>query len=141
MLINYSNGSGSSLPSALKNHDGLAVLIGGCGIHLVAVQFQLDRRLGLGWGGKMQRGPIHRDLAAADAEEAAEVDDGGAHLAAAVHQHVDDAAHILVGGAAHFTAENALDLVVGKDGDARAAPAARSWPGPGGTGAFQTTPR
>ncbi len=63
---------------------------------------------------KMQRVPIHRDLAAADAEETAEIDDRGAHLAAAIHQHVDDAAHILVGGAAHFAAEDALDLVVGE---------------------------
>ena len=37
----------------------------------------------------------------------------GMHLS----QHVDDAPHILVGSAEHFAAENALDLVVGKDRD------------------------
>ena len=67
----------------------------------------------------MQRIPIHRDLAAADAEKAAEIDDRGAHLAAAVDEHVDDPAHVLVGGAAHVTAENALDFVLVEDGDFR----------------------
>ena len=67
---------------------------------------------GLAGSGKCSAAPIHRDLAAADAEEAAEVDDRGTHLAAAVDQYVDDAAHILVGGARHFPAQNALDLVV-----------------------------
>ena len=66
--------------------------------------------------GKMQRVPIHRDLAAADAEETAEIDDRGTHLAVAVDQHIDDPAHVLVGGAEHFAAKNALDLVLVENG-------------------------
>ena len=100
------------LAERAKHDDGLAILIFGRGFDLVAGQFEGDRLFGLAGRRKMQRVPIHRDLAAADAEKAAEVDDGGADLAAAVDQHVDDAAHILVGWAAHFAAENALDLVL-----------------------------
>jgi hypothetical protein len=65
----------------------------------------------------MQRVPIDRDLAAADAEEAAKVDDGGARLPDTVHDDVDDTPHVLVGGAANFDAQNAgHDLVVEDDG-------------------------
>ena len=46
--------------------------------------------------GEMQRVPVHGDLAAADPKEAAEIDDGGANLAVAVHEHVHDPAHVLV---------------------------------------------
>ena len=35
---------------------------------------------------------------------------GGAHLPGAIDDHVDDAAHVLVGGAAHLPAEHALRL-------------------------------
>ena len=43
----------------------------------------------------MQRAPVDGDLAAADAEEAAEINDRGAHLPAPVDQHVDNVAHYL----------------------------------------------
>ncbi len=59
----------------------------------------------------MQCAPVNGDLAAADAEKAAEVDDGRAHFALAIDQHVNDPSHVLVGAAQHLAAENALDLV------------------------------
>ena len=97
----------------------LAVLVFGRGFDLVAGQFERDPLAGFAGLRKMQRVPVDRDLAAADAEEAAEIDDGGAHLAGAVDQHIDDPAHILVGGAAHLAAENAFDLMFVEDGHFR----------------------
>ena len=90
-------GSGSSLPSAPRIDDGLALPVFGRGLDLIAGQIEGDPRPGLGRLRKMQRIPIHRDLAAADAEKAAEIDDRGAHLAGPVDEHVDDPAHVLVG--------------------------------------------
>ena len=65
----------------------------------------------------MQRLPVDGDLATADAEKAAEVDDGGAHPAFAIDQYVDDPPHILVRQAAHVPAENALRFLGFEDGD------------------------
>src|SRR5713226_9658198 len=56
------------------------------------------------WG-EMQRVRIDGDLPAAHAEEAPEVDDGGARLARAVHDHVHDAPHVLSSDAAYFLAD------------------------------------
>ncbi|MEA3022757.1 MAG: hypothetical protein QOK01_1609 [Alphaproteobacteria bacterium] len=62
--------------------------------------------------------PIDRDLAAADAQESAEIDDGRARLAVAIDHHVDEAAHVLAGDAAHALAENGL-RVAGVEHDGR----------------------
>ncbi len=69
----------------------------------------------------MERFPVHRDFAAADAEEAAEIDDRGTRLAGAVDQHVDDAPHVLIGSAADLAANDGLDFLGAKDGDRRLA--------------------
>ena len=103
------------LAERAEDDHGLALLVFRRGFHLVAGEFERDRAPRLARRREMQRIPVDRDLAAADAEEAAEIDDGGAHLTGAVDQHVDDPAHILVGGAAHLAAENALDLMVVED--------------------------
>ena len=59
---------------------------------------------------EMQRVPVDHDLAAADAEKAAEIDHGGAHLPGAIDDHVDDAPHVLVRRAAHVAAEHAMRI-------------------------------
>ena len=55
--------------------------------------------------------PVDRDLAAADTEEAAEIDDGRAHTPGAIDNDIDDAPHVFIGAAAHLPAENALHLL------------------------------
>ena len=58
--------------------DRLALLVFRRGLDLIAGQFEGDAVVLILRGGKSQRIPIDRDLAAADAEEAAEIDDRGA---------------------------------------------------------------
>src|SRR5262245_6789740 len=72
--------------------------------HLFLGQFQRDAVALVGDGAEAKRPPVDHDLAAADTEEAAEVDHRGAHRAAAIDDGIDDAAHVLVGGAADLTA-------------------------------------
>src|SRR5689334_24217094 len=72
------------LAEGAKDHDGLTVLVFRRGVYLVTVEIERDPGAGFARWREMQRAPIHRDLAAADAKEAAEVDDGGAHLSGAV---------------------------------------------------------
>src|SRR5580692_6303228 len=87
-----------------------AVLIFRGRLDLVASQFKGDSLVRLARLRKMQRVPVHGDLAAADAEEPSEIDNRGAHLTGAVDQDVHDPAHILVGCAEHLAAQNALDF-------------------------------
>ena len=77
------------------------------------------RPAGLVVGREVQGPPVDRDLAAADAEKAAEIDDGGANAPVPIHHDVDDAAHILAGRATHLAAEHALGVVRADDGDCR----------------------
>ena len=63
----------------------------------------------------MQHAPVDRDLARADAEKAAEVDDGGAQHAAAVDDDVDDAAEILALDALHRLAQQRLRRIAVND--------------------------
>jgi hypothetical protein len=63
---------------------------------------------------KLQQAPIDRDLAAADAEKAAEIDDGGTRLPLAVDEDIHHATHVLPGGALHLLAEDGRRLA-GKD--------------------------
>ena len=59
----------------------------------------------------MQRIPIDCYLSAADAEKAAEIDDGGAQVSHSIDNDIDDATHVLIGGAADLPAEHALRLL------------------------------
>ena len=68
---------------------------------------------------EMQGAPVDHDLAAADAEEAAEIDDGCPHRAGAIDDDVDDMAHVLVSGTAHVAAEHAVRLARRDNGDRR----------------------
>src|ERR1051326_2751379 len=63
---------------------------------------------------EMQRPPVDHHLAAADAQESAEVDHGGAHRGGLIDQHLDDVAHVLAGAALHRSAEDGLQVTVRK---------------------------
>src|SRR5258708_1957374 len=69
-------------------------------------------RAGLAGRGEIQGPPIDGDLAGADAEKAAEVDDGRADLPVAADDDIDNATHILVRVAAHALAEDRRDLLI-----------------------------
>ena len=74
-----------------SQHDyRLAVLEFGPGLHLVPREFEGDATGLVAGGRKAQRIPIHSDLAAADTEEATEVDDRRADLPVPVDDHIDD---------------------------------------------------
>ena len=92
-------------PQRAQHDEGLALLVFRRGLHLVARELKYDPAALLA-GGKVQRFPIDRDLSAADAEESAKIDDGGTGLPGLIDDHVDDAAHILVGSAADLPAED-----------------------------------
>src|SRR5690242_20213220 len=108
-------------PRCAEDDDRLALLVFGSGLDLFAAKLEGDAVLLARLRHEMKRFPGHGDLAAADAEEAAEVDDGGARLALAVDDHVDDAAHALVAHAAHLATHDALHLVAAEHGDGRRA--------------------
>src|ERR1051326_344545 len=63
---------------------------------------------------EMQRAPVDHHLAAADAEESAEVDHRRASRAVLIDQHLNDVAHVLAGAAVHRGAENGLQVTVRK---------------------------
>src|SRR6185312_13733524 len=110
-------GQGLELAERAEDDDGLALPVFGRGLDLIAGQVEGDPLPGFAWLRKMQRIPIHCDLATADPEKAAEIDDRRPYLAGPVDQHVDHPAHVLVGGAAHIAAEDALDFVLVQHGD------------------------
>ena len=95
------------LPSAPSTMTGLALLVFGRGLHLSRVSSSVMTSR-LSSPAEVQRIPVDRDLAAADAEKAAEVDDRGARPAVASTIDIDDPAHVLVGGAADVLAEDRL---------------------------------
>src|SRR5262249_34534742 len=80
--------------------------------HLVAGEVERDRPGWLPRRGEIQRAPIDRDLARADAEKPAEVDDRRVNLTVAAYDDVHDPSHVLVGAAANALAEDGGDLLV-----------------------------
>src|SRR5262245_53242887 len=92
-------------------HDHLRILlVFGRLAHLFFGQFQRDAVALVGDGAETKRAPVDDDLAAADTEEATEVDHRGAHRSAAIDDGIDNAAHVLVGGAANLAAEDAVGV-------------------------------
>src|SRR5450755_3728232 len=88
-------------------HDyGLAVLVFGPGLHLVAREFEGNVTGLVAGPWKAQRIPVHCDLAAADTEEPAEVDDRRANLPGPIDDGIDDPTHIFAGGAANLLTED-----------------------------------
>jgi hypothetical protein len=90
----------------------------------------------------VQQRPIDGNAAIADAEEAAEFDDGDTHSTAGVGQHIDHPAQILTLGSLHFLAEDGhhgvvegFDLGIGRGRSGRRNGRRRRgrlrfWPGP-----------
>src|SRR5882724_383428 len=74
--------------------------------HLLLGQLQRDAVALVGNGAKTQRTPVDDDLAAADTEETAEIDHRRADHPVAADDDVDNAAHVLVDGAADLAAED-----------------------------------
>src|SRR3984957_1811540 len=64
----------------------------------------------------MQRAPVDGDLAGADAEKTAKIDNSGSDLASAINDNVDDPPHVVAGRAKRLDAENALKLLTANDG-------------------------
>src|SRR5262249_4031427 len=79
---------------------------------LFAGEVERDRPGWLPRRGEIQRAPVARDLARADAKNPAEVDDRRVNLAVAAHDDVHDPSHVLVGAAANALAEDGGDLLV-----------------------------
>src|SRR5882724_5283664 len=100
-----------------EHHDRLILLVFGRRGHLVLRQFERDAVALAGDAAKMQRAPVDRDLTAADAEEAAEIDDGRAHRCTPIDDHIDDAPHVLVCRTADVAAEDAVRVFCADDGD------------------------
>jgi len=64
----------------------------------------------------MQRAPIHRDLARADTEEAAEIDDGCPHHALVIDHDIDNPSHVIAGGTHDRLAQNRVRCSFDDDG-------------------------
>src|SRR5262249_18360483 len=80
-----------------EHYQSLAVLVFRCGVDLIARQVQRDAVVLAAGRGERQGIPVDGDPAIADAEKAAEVDDGRAHLSGAIDHHVDHPSHVLAG--------------------------------------------
>src|SRR5207302_1738764 len=94
-----------------EHHDRRVLLVFRRRLDLFQRQFERDALLLVGNLSEMKRAPVDHDLAAADAEEAAEIDHRRAHGTGAVDDHVDDAPHVLAGRAADVASENAARLI------------------------------
>src|SRR6266436_6063833 len=91
-----------------KHHDRRILLVFRRRRHLFLGQLERDAVALVGNAPEMQRVPVDHDFPAADAEKTAEIDDGRAHRSGPIDDHVDDAAHVLVGRAANLAAEHAM---------------------------------
>src|SRR5262249_20983801 len=116
--LGYEEASGGNLVEGQRlqtarraqHDDGLLVLVFRRRLPLIARQVERHHvGIAVGWG-KVQGIPVDRDLATADAEESAEIDDSRAHLTGPVDDDVDNAPHVLVSAAVHDPAHDALRL-------------------------------
>jgi len=96
---------------AIEDDHWLPLFIFGRRPHLVSRKIHGDATAPIAGRTEVQQGPIDSKLAAADAEEAAEVDNSGTWLCVPIDDHVDDSTHILVRAAADLFAENSLDIL------------------------------
>jgi hypothetical protein len=100
-----------------KHHNGRILLVFGRGGNLILGQFERDAVTFVGDSSEMQSIPIDRDPSAADAEEAAEIDDCRAHHTNTIDDHIDNVPHILVRRAADIAAEHAVRVPCADNGD------------------------
>src|SRR3954468_24531094 len=99
---------GSLRPRRAEHDQRLAALVLRRDPDLIAGELQRDPAC----GPEFQPAPIDRDLARADAEEPAEVDDGGADMPVLADNDIDDPPHVLIGAAAYALADDPRDLLV-----------------------------
>src|SRR3954452_23100859 len=97
---------GSLRPRRAEHDQRLAALVLRRHPHLIARELHGD----LAGGPEFQRAPIDRDLARTDAEESAEVDDGGTDMPVLAHDDIHDPPHVLICAAAYALADNPRDL-------------------------------
>ncbi|HVJ42914.1 MAG TPA: hypothetical protein VM639_15525 [Dongiaceae bacterium] len=64
---------------------------------------------------KVQDAPVDCDFSRADAEEAAEIDDGGPHQPGMVDHDVDDTPHVVAAGALHRFAKKRVSRLAFDD--------------------------
>src|ERR1700736_1294776 len=91
-----------------QDDDWAAFLVLGSSLQLGLCKLNDDMRR-LFSRSETQNVPVDCNLAAANAEEPAEIDHGGAVLTGKVHDNVDDATHIFIRNAADLPAEHGLD--------------------------------
>jgi hypothetical protein len=96
---------------AIQDNHRLPLFIFGRRPHLIRRKIHGDATAPIGDRTEVQQVPIDSELAAADAEEAAEVDNSGTWLCVPIDYHVDDSTHILVRAAADLLAENSPDIL------------------------------
>src|SRR5262245_57922958 len=77
-----------------QHHDRRALLVFGCQPQTIAAQIHADA-IGLAARLEAQGAPVDGDLATADPEKAAEIDNSGANLAVAINDHINDPPHVL----------------------------------------------
>src|ERR1700730_9962259 len=94
-----------------KYHHGLAAAVFRGGFDLFSREIQ-DYLLRLVLGREMQRAPVNDHLAAADAEESAEVDDCGARRSCLIDPDLYNLAPVLAAAAMHRRTEHALEITV-----------------------------
>src|ERR1700733_174422 len=110
LLLQMSGGERQQGARRAEHHDRRVFLVFGRRLYLVLGQFKRDAFALVGDLWEMQRGPVKDDFPAADAEKAAEIDHGRAHLTGAIDDHVDDSPHILACRAAHIAPQNAMRI-------------------------------
>ena len=98
---------GEQKAKAIQDDDRLAFLVFRCHAHLIAHEGE-KRPV---WG-KLNRVPIDRDLAAADAEKTAEINERRADIALVVDQNVNDAPHVFASDTIDLAAEDGFDVLV-----------------------------
>src|SRR5438445_412864 len=100
-----------------EHDDRRVLLVFGRRLDLFQRQFERDALLLVGDLTEMQRAPVDDDLAAADAEKAAEIDHRRTRRAEAIDDDVDDAPHILARRAFDVASENAAGVIRVDHGD------------------------
>src|ERR1700691_5282980 len=108
LLLQMSGGEWQQGARRTEHHDRRVFLVFGRRLYLVLGQFKRDAFALVGDLSEMQRVPVHDDFPAADAEKAAEINHGRAHLAGAIDDHAEDSPHILSCPAAPTAPQNAV---------------------------------
>src|ERR1700733_3195751 len=110
LLLQMSGGERQQGARRAEHHDRRVFLVFGRRLYLVLGQFKRDAFALVGDLCEMQRVPVDDDFPAADAEKAAEIDHGRAHLTGAIDDHLHDPPHLLPGRAVHVAPKNTMRI-------------------------------